>query len=110
MERGDEETLPLIEVDIEGRLPGEVNPFTKGLWYEPSFNPFLQEAWTLSFDPLSTREKTNDKFKVDTSVFDVPINPSSVFQDQETPVFVSGKPEVTIEPSQHSYTNTPISN
>ena len=102
-ERGGEETLPLIDVDSEAKEPGETNPFSKGPWYDPSYNPFLQDVWTPSFDSLAMREKNNDKFNVDT-LFDVPIIPSSVFQKNEHPVFMSDNPEVTIEPS-HVYGN-----
>ena len=42
-ERGDEETLPLIEVDIDTKDQGETNPFSKGPWYDPSYNPLLQD-------------------------------------------------------------------
>ena len=55
--------------------------------------------WTPSFDPLAKREKTNEKFNVDTSLFDVQINPSSGFQEQASPAFMSGKPEISMEPS-----------
>ena len=98
--RGDEETLPLTEVDVDNWDHVETNPFVKGPWYESGYNPFLQDLWTPSFDPLAVRDKTTDKFNVDNSLFNVPINPSSGFPKPEHPVFMSNQPEAILEPSQ----------
>ena len=85
LEGRDEKTLPLIDTGLDSPDFEDTNPFVKGPWYESGYNPFLQDVWMPLLDPLATRDKVIDEFKLTDPMFNVPINPH--FEFLKTRVF-----------------------